>query len=171
MIFLFRRLLTLGAESCRSPSRHYLAAYAFGEYFTFTGPVQSALRSLFGFQTPRDYWFPDIRSTGGAALVMVSVLYPYVYLTTRAVFILQRPQHGWKWPARLAARPLRVLLRCPVAGGAAGDRGRRGTSFLMETLNDIGASTLSGCAHAEPPPSFTTWLNRGSLEGARRSPC
>src|SRR5690606_30822341 len=29
----------------------YLAAYAFGEFFLFTGPVQTAWRALFGFQS------------------------------------------------------------------------------------------------------------------------
>src|SRR4030095_4420445 len=67
----------------------YLAAYASAEFFLYTGPVPSLARALFGFQTSRDYWFPDIRSTGGAAFVMASVLYPYVYLTTRIVFLMQ----------------------------------------------------------------------------------
>jgi hypothetical protein len=29
-------------------------------------------------KVPRDYWFPEIRSLGGAILVMASVLYPYI---------------------------------------------------------------------------------------------
>ena len=41
----------------------YLAAYAFGEFFDYSGPVQGLVRTVFGFQTMRDYWFPDIRST------------------------------------------------------------------------------------------------------------
>src|SRR4029450_5261455 len=67
----------------------YLAAYAFGEFFHYSGPVQTLIRMAFGFETIRDYWFPDIRSTPGAAFVLGSVLYPYVYLTTRVVFLMQ----------------------------------------------------------------------------------
>jgi iron(III) transport system permease protein len=61
----------------------YLGAYAFAEFFSFTGPVQTGWRALFGFQTSRDYWFPEVRTTGGAMLVLSSVLYPYIYLAAR----------------------------------------------------------------------------------------
>jgi len=160
--FPFRRLLTW-ALILPLAVPPYLAAYAFGEFFTFTGPVQSGLRSLFGFQTPRDYWFPDIRSTGGAALVMVSVLYPYVYLTTRAVFILQG-RNMFEVARTLGGSPLRVLMRVqlPVARPAIA----AGVALvLMETLNDIGASTYLG-VRTLTTSVYTTWLNRGSLEGA-----
>jgi len=46
------------------------------------------LREAFGWQTARDYWFPEIRSLGGATLVMASVLYPYIYMVTRIAFRL-----------------------------------------------------------------------------------
>ena len=46
------------------------------------------LRDLFGWQRPSDYWFPEIRSLGGAMLVMASVLYPYIYMVTRIAFRL-----------------------------------------------------------------------------------
>ena len=35
---------------------------------TRSGPVQSALRALFGWQSAADYWFPNVRSLGGAML-------------------------------------------------------------------------------------------------------
>ena len=66
----------------------YIIAYSYTEFFEYAGPVQSGLRSLFGWATPRDYWFPEIRSLGGAVLVMASVLYPYVYMVTRIAFRL-----------------------------------------------------------------------------------
>lgn len=141
----------------------YLAAYAFGEFFHFTGPVQSAIRAIFGFTTIREYWFPDIRSTGGAAIVMSAVLYPYVYLTTRVVFIMQGRNIG-DAARTLGAKPNAVLRRIllPVARPAIA----AGVALvLMETLNDIGASEYLGVrtlTHAV----YTTWLNRGSLEGA-----
>jgi len=66
----------------------YLVAYAYTDFFEYAGPVQTALRTAFGWQTPRDYYFPEIRSLGGAMLVMASVLYPYIYMVTRIAFRL-----------------------------------------------------------------------------------
>ncbi len=141
----------------------YLAAYGLAEFFHYSGPVQGAVRAIFGFTSPRDYWFPDIRSTPGAALVLGSVLYPYVYLTTRVVFLMQGRNIA-DVARTLGAKPLRVLFRVllPVArpaivAGAA--------LVLMETLNDVGASEYLG-VRTMTFAVFTTWLNRGSLEGA-----
>ena len=66
----------------------YIIAYCYTDFFEYAGPVQSALRATFGWQTPRDYYFPEIRSLGGAVLVMASVLYPYIYMVTRVAFRL-----------------------------------------------------------------------------------
>ena len=66
----------------------YIIAYTYTDFFEYAGPVQTALRSLFGWQGARDYWFPEIRSLGGATLVMASVLYPYIYMVTRIAFRL-----------------------------------------------------------------------------------
>lgn len=141
----------------------YLAAYAFAEFFLFAGPVQTLWRSLFGFTSARDYWFPDLRSTGGAALVMSCVLYPYVYLTARVVFIMQGRNIadvartlGAK-PATVFRRILLPVSRPAIVAGVA--------LVLMETLNDFGASEYLG-VRTLTLSVFTTWLNRGSLEGA-----
>lgn len=140
----------------------YLAAYAFAEFFNYSGPVQTLIRGLFGFNSIHDYWFPDIRSTGGAALVLVSVLYPYVYMTSRVVLLMQGRNIG-DVARTLGARPavvfLRILLpvtRPAVIAGVA--------LVLMETLNDIGASEYLG-VRTLTFSVYTTWLNRGSLEG------
>ena len=141
----------------------YLAAYAFGEFFHFTGPVQSALRAIFGWQSPRDYWFPDIRSTEGAALVLSAVLYPYVYMTTRVVFLMQGRNIA-DVARTLGARPGTVFRRIllPVARPAI----IAGVALvLMETLNDIGAVEYLG-VRTLTFSVYSTWLNRGSLEGA-----
>ncbi len=141
----------------------YLAAYAFAEFFHFTGPVQTAIRALFGFETVRDYWFPDIRSTEGAAIVLSSVLYPYVYLTARVVFIMQGRNIA-DVARTLGASPSRVFLRIllPVARPAI----VAGVALvLMETINDIGAVEYLG-VRTLTFSVYSTWLNRGSLEGA-----
>ncbi|MCD8513774.1 MAG: iron ABC transporter permease [Nitrincola sp.] len=67
----------------------YVIAYVYTDLLNFSGPVQSLLRETFGWRTPRDYWFPNIRSLGGAISMMVLVLYPYVYLLSRSAFLEQ----------------------------------------------------------------------------------
>ncbi len=141
----------------------YLAAYAFGEFFHFTGPVQSAIRTIFGYTTSRDYWFPDIRSVIGAAIVLSAVLYPYVYLTCRVVFLLQGRNIA-DAARTLGAPPRHVFFKIllPVARPAIA----AGVALaLMETLNDIGAAEYLG-VNTMTLAVYTTWLNRGSIEGA-----
>jgi iron(III) transport system permease protein len=141
----------------------YLAAYAFAEFFHFTGPVQALLRAVFGFTSIRDYWFPEIRSTPGAAVVLSCVLFPYVYLTSRVVFLLQGRNIA-DVARTLGAGPGKVFWRIllPVARPAI----VAGTVLvLMETINDIGASEYLG-VRTLTFSVFSTWLNRGSLEGA-----
>src|SRR5690606_12676298 len=107
--FPLRRLLTVALVlPLAMPT--YLAAYAAGEFFVFTGPLQSAIRAAFGFQRPSEYWFPDIRSLGGAVLVMGSVLYPYVYLACRSMFLLQG-RSAADVARTLGASPVRVFFR------------------------------------------------------------
>jgi len=140
----------------------YLAAYAFAEFFHFSGPVQTFYRSSFGFQSARDYWFPDIRSTAGCALVLSSVLYPYVYLTTRIVFLMQGRNIA-DVARTLGAKPGRVFWRVllPVARPAI----VAGVALvLMETINDIGAAEYLG-VRTLTVAVYQTWLARGSLEG------
>ena len=67
----------------------YLLAYAYTNMLDYFGPVQSGLRSLFGWTSVGDYWFPEIRSLGGAGVMLLLVLYPYVYLLTRVAFLEQ----------------------------------------------------------------------------------
>ncbi|WP_090210412.1 ABC transporter permease [Yoonia litorea] len=66
----------------------YVLAYGYTHVLDHPGIVQTTLRDLTGWG-PRDYWFPEIRSLGGAALMLTLVLYPYVYLLARAAFAAQ----------------------------------------------------------------------------------
>jgi iron(III) transport system permease protein len=146
----------------------YLAAYAFGELFTFTGPVQGMIRAIFGFKTSRDYWFPDIRSLGGAVLVLSSVLYPYIYLACRSMFLMQG-RAAADVARTLGAGPLKVFFRIqiPMARPAI----MIGLTLVaMETLNDIGAVEFLG-VQTLTFSIFDTWLNRGSLAGAAQIAC
>ena len=113
----------------------YVLAYAYTHVLDHPGIVQTSLRALMGWG-PRDYWFPEIRSLGGAAIMLVLVLYPYVYLLARAAFLQQSAV------AFLAARALgktawqaffKVSLpmaRPAIAGGVL--------LAVMETIADFG---------------------------------
>jgi iron(III) transport system permease protein len=100
----------------------YVLAYAYTDLLDHPGPVQTALRAVTGWG-PRDYWFPEIRSLGGAALMLIFVLYPYVYLLARAAF-LTAVADGLFRRAHDGARAVERLLPRQPAGGAAGDRRR-----------------------------------------------
>ena len=141
----------------------YIAAYTYVEFLDFSGPVQTALREWGGFVSPRDYWFPDIRSLGGAAFIFSAVLYPYVFMTTRLVFAMQGAS-ALDIARCLGASPRRMfwriglpMARPAIAAGIA--------LALMETLNDIGAVEILGIKTLTYAV-FETWLNRDSLAGA-----
>jgi iron(III) transport system permease protein len=113
----------------------YVVAYAYTDLLQFSGPVQSAVRALTGWRA-REYWFPEIRSLPGAAVLFVLVLFPYVYLPVRAA-LLERSPHLLD-AARLAGlsaaaafwRVLLPLARPALAAGVA--------LAVMETLADYG---------------------------------
>ena len=141
----------------------YIVAFAYVEVLDYTGPVQSLIRGLFGFETSRDYWFPEIRSLGGAIFVMGAVLYPYVYLTTRASFLIQSAA-TLDVSRTLGASPYGLFFRValPLARPAI----VIGISLaLMECLNDIGAVTFFG-VKTLTFSVYDTWLHRSSLGGA-----
>jgi iron(III) transport system permease protein len=114
----------------------YLAAYAYTDLFQFAGPVQTWLRDAFSLERG-DYWFPDLRTRGGAIFILSATLYPYVYLAARTAFLEQsacslevaRTLGRGPWRAFLSvALP---LARPSIAAGTA--------LVLMETLADFGA--------------------------------
>jgi iron(III) transport system permease protein len=138
----------------------YIVAYAYMDLLHPIGPLQTALRALLGIDSPRDLRLPDIRSLGGCILVLGLVLYPYVYLTTRAMFLMQSAS------LLEAARTLGVsrrglflrvalpLARPAVAVGAS--------LALMEAINDIGASEFLG-VRTLTISIYSTWVNRSDL--------
>ena len=97
----------------------YIVAYVYVDILDALGPVQSALRALFGWQSAADYWFPNVRSLGGAIFVIGFVLYPYVYLAARAMFQTQSAPFD---RGRAHARRAAVAAGAPhhAAAGAAG---------------------------------------------------
>ena len=114
----------------------YIAAYTYTDVLEFAGPVQTSLREMFGWQRPGDYWFPEIRSLGGAVTFMSLVLYPYVYLLARSAFV-EQSQNLWDAARGLGLGTWRCFMRVglPLARPAIAV----GVLLaLMETLNDFG---------------------------------
>lgn len=141
----------------------YIVAYAYLDILHPIGPVQTTLRAIFGLASPRDLWFPEVRSMTGAILLFSFVLYPYVYLSTRALFLMQAA--GLVEAAEtLGARRRSIFFRIaiPLARPAI----VVGASLaLMETLNDIGASEFLG-VRTMTVSIYSTWINRSNLPGA-----
>ena len=114
----------------------YVVAYVYTDILEFAGPVQNLLRDMFGWTTSRDYWFPEIRSLGGAVVVMTMTLYPYVYLLARSAFLEQSSGVG-EAARTLGCSPWAAFRRVslPMARPSI----VVGVSLvLMETLNDFG---------------------------------
>lgn len=140
----------------------YVLAYAYAVFLDFPGPVQTLLRRLTGW-TAQDYAFPDIRSLGGAAIVLTAVLYPYVYLLARAAFMRQAP-NAFQSARTLGASPLRAFLtvsvplaRPAIAAGVA--------LALMETVADFGAVAHFG-VQTFATAIYQAWFSMGDRPAA-----
>jgi iron(III) transport system permease protein len=141
----------------------YVGAYALVDFLEYAGPVQTALRDAFGWTSPRDYWFPAIRTREAAIVVLSAALYPYVYLLARAAF---REQSGAAFEVARAlgagawGRFLRVglpLARPAIAAAVA--------IVMMETVNDYGTVDYFA-VQTLPTGIFSVWLQAGNLGGA-----
>ncbi|MDT3671871.1 MAG: iron ABC transporter permease [Aromatoleum sp.] len=129
----------------------YVMAYVYTDFLQFVGPVQSWLRETFGWRAG-DYWFPDVRTVGGAVAMFMFVLYPYVYLLARTAF-LERAGGMLEAGRSLGLGPWRCFFKVSlplarpalVAGSALA---------LMETLADFGTVAYFGVQ------TFTTGIYR-----------
>ena len=141
----------------------YIVAFAYQDILHPLGPVQGVIRDMLGYSSPRQFRLPDVRSLGGAILLLGLVLYPYVYLSTRAMFATQSAsllEAGRILGAGRRAVFFRVAL--PMARPAIAV----GLSLaLLETLNDIGASEFLG-VQTLTVSIYTTWVTRSDLAGA-----
>ncbi|WP_413777663.1 ABC transporter permease [Thalassovita sp.] len=146
----------------------YVGAYALVDLMEYAGPVQTALRSVFGWGSARDYWFPEIRSLGAAIIVLSAALYPYVYLLARAAF---REQSGateevaMSLGASAFGRFRRVglpLARPAIAAGMA--------VVMMETVNDFGTVDYFA-VQTLTTGIFSVWLESNNAGGAAQIAC
>ena len=140
----------------------YVIAYIYTDLLEFAGPVQSALRSVFGWKLASDYWFPHIRSLPGAICMMTLVLYPYVYLLSRAAFleqsasVLEAARVLGGQSRGLFFRVALPMARPAIAVGLA--------MALMETLNDFGTVDYFA-VRTLTAGLYDVWLGMNNLGG------
>lgn len=135
----------------------YIIAYTYTGMFDFAGPVQSWLRELTGWGFG-DYYFPQIRSLGGAITMLSLVLYPYVYLLARVAFIEQsvcvlevsRTLGCGSWCS--FSRVALPLARPAIVAGVS--------LALMETLADYGTVAYFG-VDVFTTGIFRAWFGMG----------
>ncbi|MGI2133353.1 ABC transporter permease [Shewanella baltica] len=143
----------------------YIVAYVYTDLLDYAGPVQRSLRSIFGWSSPQDYFFPDIRTLGGAACMLSLVLFPYIYLLARTAFMEQSLSlaHAsrimgcspWQSFWRLSlpmARPALAVGVALVAMETAAD---------FATVNYFAVPTLTTAV-------YDTWLGYGNLTAAAK---
>ena len=141
----------------------YIVAYAYGDLLDYTGFVQTNLRFIFGWGSIRDYWFPSVYSIGGSIFVMSFVLYPYVYLTSRAAFLRQSMTlievsstlgkssiYSFFHIALPMARPAIIIGLILV---------------IMESMNEFAAFEYYG-VDTLSVGVYITWLGKNNLGGA-----
>ncbi|WP_192036036.1 iron ABC transporter permease [Halomonas sp. YLGW01] len=146
----------------------YVIAYAYTDFLQYAGPVQTWLREAFDWGRG-DYFFPDIRSLGGAATLITLVLYPYVYMLTRAAFleqsvcVLDVGRTLGRGPWRLFSSVAIPLARPAIVGGVS--------LALMETLNEFGAVQYFG-VDTFTTGIYRTWFGMGEqIAAAQLAAC
>jgi|TARA_B110000483_G_scaffold84284_1_gene104468 iron(III) transport system permease protein len=140
----------------------YIIAYTYTGILDFAGPVQSTLRATFGWGYG-DYYFPQIRSLGGAICMLSLVLYPYVYMLVRIAF-LEQSTAVLEASRNLGKKPWQTLfaVALPMSRPAI----VAGVSLaLMETLADYGTVAYFGVS-AFTTGIFRTWYGLGELTTA-----
>ncbi|KZX82378.1 iron ABC transporter permease [Oleiphilus sp. HI0009] len=141
----------------------YVIAYVYTDFLEYAGPLQSMLREIFGWQSSRDYYFPEVRSMGGAIILMSLTLYPYIYMLARAAF-LQQSVSLYYAARSLGSNSFGFFFRVslPIARPAI----VVGLSLvLMETLNDFGTVDYFAI-QTLTAGLYDTWLNMSNLGGA-----
>lgn len=140
----------------------YVMGYVYTDFLDHPGAVQTLLRNVTGWG-PRDYWFPEIRSIGGAGAMFIVVLYPYVYLLARSAFLRESAT------ANLAARSLGrgsvsaffsvslPIARPAIAGGVL--------LAIMETIADFGTVSYFGI-QTFATGIYTSWFSFADRGGA-----
>ena len=142
----------------------YIIAYTYTGMLDYAGPLQTWLRELNGWGV-NDYFFPEVRSLGGAITMFSLVLYPYVYLLSRAAFLEQsvcvlevsRTLGCSVWSSFY--RVALPLARPAIVAGLS--------LALMETLADYGTVAYFGLG-VFTTGIFRTWFGLGDASAAAK---
>lgn len=140
----------------------YVVAYTYVGLLDYAGPVQTSLRDLLGMPDGLR-WIPEVRNLPGAALMLVLVLYPYVYLLARAAFleqsacVLEVSRTLGCSPTKGFFRVALPLARPALAAGAA--------LAVMESLNDFGTVQYFG-VDTMATGIYRVWRGMGDAEAA-----
>ena len=141
----------------------YLMAYVWTDLLEYAGPLQNSLRSFFIWKSSQDYWFPEIRSLGGAIFLFSFVLYPYIFFLARTAF-LNHALKTLRIGKMLGQSTSHVLMTAtiPLARPAI----IVGASLvLMEVLADYGTVSFFGI-NTLSKGVFDLWLNMNDLAAA-----
>ena len=138
----------------------YIVAYCYTDFLEYSGFIQTTLRDIFNFNSPNEYFFPEIRSLGGAIFVISFVLYPYVYLITKLAFrstptsLLELAEINGKNPIYSVVLP---LARPAIIAGLS--------LVLMETISDFGTVDFFA-VETITLGIFNLWLGMNNLAAA-----
>ena len=143
----------------------YIVGYIYTDWFDYAGPIQNSLRAIFGWTSPYEYWFFEMRSVVGVCFVLALVLYPYIYLLARTAFMEQNASilqsarllkcSPWQSFIRISlplARPSIAVALSLVAMEALGDFG---------TVSYFAVNTLTTAV-------YDTWLGYSNLTVAAK---
>ena len=140
----------------------YIAAISYAGMFDYTGPAQLLFRRILAM-APGSYPTIDVQTFVGLSLVLTVTVYPYAYLTTRAVFARQSAAvmeiarcHGYGC-AQAFRHAVLPLARPGIVAGVG--------LVAMETLGEYGASHFFG-VDTLTIGIFRAWFALGSVDAA-----
>ena len=138
----------------------YIVAYCYTDFFEYSGFLQTFIRNIFQYNSSKDYFFPEIRSMGGAIFVMSFVLYPYIFLITKIAFV-STPITLYEL-AKIHGKSTFFKVALPMArpGIVAGL-----ALVLMETISDFGTVEFFA-VETLTLGIFNLWLGMNDLAAA-----
>lgn len=139
----------------------YIASYSWVGIFHYAGSYPALMSALTG--TPMPEWTVNVMSAPMLAVILGSVLYPYIFLVTRASFLGQSATvleaaallgaGSWRSFFRIAL----PLARPALVGGCV--------PVVLETLNEFGAVKYFGL-HTLTTDIFSAWFSAGNSSKA-----
>ena len=141
----------------------YIGAYVYQGMFSYTGPLQTLLRSEFQLTVSQQYF--DFMNLRGAVFIYTIFLFPYVFLMTKS--FLSKQSASLLESSRLLGKSDSTIffkIIFPLSRGAV----VAGSSLvMMEVLNDYGVVKYFGIS-TFTTAIFKSWFGMGDLPTAVR---